>query len=90
LRKKNPSLQISKTASLWAYQKILETVSAVDGQSSGLIEILRHHLPEEEWLHTERVFRKLEFNAFGKSTPMPLTYAELQEVCKRLERSWLL
>lgn len=89
LRKKNPQLQISKNASLWVYRQIMQKIAAVDGQGGGLIETVKQHLPEEDWLHTERIFRKLEFNAFAKSSPMSLTYGELQEVCTRLEKRWL-
>jgi hypothetical protein len=92
LDKKNPKLQISKTASRWLYQQISMRIEQKggDGRGGTLIETLRQNLPEDQWLPVQRVFRKLEFNAFARSGSMPLTYGELRAICRQVEQEWLL
>ncbi len=86
--RKNPGLQISRNAAHILYQQIMQEISSHDGGAVSLIETLRGHLPQEEWLNFERAFRRLESTAFSQTRTPTLTYSELKRVCERVERFW--
>jgi hypothetical protein len=87
-RKKKPNLQISRSSAHILYQQISDAILSKDDTTPSLMETLRRHLPMEEWLYTERIFKKLESSAFSASKGTPLTYQELMTACDRVERRW--
>ncbi|MCI0605984.1 BatD family protein [bacterium] len=86
---KNPKLQISKTAARNLYQQIAMQIAQQDGDSSSLMEALRRHLPQEEWLNVTRGLRKLERTAYSQTKPVPVTYEEMKKICEKIEALWL-
>ncbi len=86
--RKNPGLQISRRAAHTLYQQIMEEIAANDGAAVSLIDTLRGHLPQTEWLNFERAFRKLESTAYSQTKTATLTYGELKQICERVERLW--
>lgn len=86
--RKNPKLSISKSAARVLYQQIALRIAEQDGEGKSLVETLRLHLPQEDWLSVERAFRKLQSAAFSQTRGMQITYGELKNICERLERRW--
>ena len=84
----NPSLRISKTAAQGLYRKIVSEVAGNDERTVLLIDTLKQHLPESEWIPASRAFKKLEAVAFSSTLSEPLTYQELKTACQRVERQW--
>ena len=89
-RKKNPNLQLSRNAAHLLYQQISDRILGKIEDGTSLMDVLKHHLPQEEWLNVERAFRKLEWSAYSPSRGPALTYGELKSVCKRVEKRWVL
>jgi hypothetical protein len=85
--KKNPTLHISKNAAQEFYRQILTQITNSDGSTSWT-DVLRQHLPSEEWLPAERVIRRLESTAFSQSRGAGPTYGELTIICERIEKNW--
>jgi hypothetical protein len=88
--RKNPKLQISKTAARNLYQQIAMQIAKQDGESSSLVDALRRHLPQEEWLNVTRGLRTLERTAYSQTKPVPVTYDEMKKLCQKIEALWLL
>ena len=86
--RKNPGLQISRNAAHTLYQQIMQEIAANDSNAVSLMDTLHGHLPQEEWLHFERGFRKLESTAYSQTKTAALTYAELKQICERVEKLW--
>ncbi len=86
--RKNPGLQISRSAAHTLYQQIMQEIAANDGAAVSLIDTLRGHLPQREWLNFERAFRKLESTAYSQTKTVALTYGEFKQICERVERFW--
>ena len=72
------------------YQQISDRILGKIEDGTSLMDVLKHHLPQEEWLNVERAFRKLEWSAYSPSRGPALTYGELKSVCKRVEKRWVL
>lgn len=87
---RNLKLTISRSAARTLYQQIALQITSKDGDSITLMETLRKHLPQEEWLSVDRVLRKLERTAFSSTTPAAITYGEMKKICEKIEASWLL
>jgi hypothetical protein len=89
-RKKNPKLQLSRNAAHLLYQQISDRILGKIEDGTSLMDVLKHHLPQEEWLNVERTFKKLEWSAYSPSRGPALTYGELKSICKRVEKQWIL
>jgi hypothetical protein len=89
-RKKNPKLQLSRNAAHLLYQQISDRILGKIEDGTSLMDVLKRHLPQEEWLNVERAFRKLEWSAYSPSRGPALTYGELKSVCKRVEKRWVI
>ena len=87
--RKNPRLQISKNAARTLYQQISMQVAEQDGDSASLVEALRRHLPQEEWLNVTRGLRKLERTAYSQTKPVGVTYEEMKKICEKIEALWV-
>jgi hypothetical protein len=83
----NPSLRISRTAAQGLYRKIVTEIAGTEERSVLLIDTLKQHLPESEWIPASRAFKRLEAAAFSTSAE-PLTYRELRTACQRVEKQW--
>jgi hypothetical protein len=85
---KNLKLQISKSAARSLYQQIAIQIAQHDGERSTLMETVRHHLPQEEWLNVNRGLRKLQQTAYSPAKAAPMTYEELKSLCEKIEMLW--
>jgi hypothetical protein len=88
-RRNNPNLAISRNAAQKLYRDLALEVYKYDEAPGSLIDILKQHLPQEEWLNISRAFRKLERTAFSDTRPQTVTYGEMKNACQRVEITWL-
>ena len=86
---KNLKLSISRSAARKLYQEIASQIAAKDGDSTTLMETVRKHVPQEEWLNIDRGLRKLERTAYSSTTPATITYEEMKKICEKLETLWV-
>jgi hypothetical protein len=86
--KTNPSLQISKAAAQKLYRQMALEITAKDARALPILEILKRHVPESEWMPAARAMRRLEAIAFSPSRENAITYREMKSVCQKLERLW--
>ncbi len=89
LQRKKPELQISKSSALQLYQQVMNRMIPHAHSADSLLVILEQHLPQEDWKATESIFRNLEWTAFSPTNRALLTYRDLQEACRRIERGWI-
>jgi hypothetical protein len=86
---KNLKLHISRSAARKLYQQIAIQIASKDGDSTTLMETVRRHVPQEEWLPIDRGLRKLERTAYSSTTPPAITYEEMKRICEKLETLWI-
>ena len=88
-RKKNLKLHISRSAARTLYQQIMIEIARQESGTASILEALTRHLPQEEWLNVTRGLRKLERNAYSSTKPAEVTYAEMQDLCRKIEALWI-
>lgn len=90
-RKKKPHLTIPKSAAQNLYEQIaaLAFIKDHDSETESLTEMLKIHLPEEDWAGMEDILLRLELTAFAQMRGQPLTYGELKDTLLKMEKRWL-
>ena len=88
-RKKNLKLHISRSAARGLYQQITAEIARHEKITSSVVEALTRHMPQEEWLNVSRGLRKLERTAYSATKPADVTYAEMKQLCEKIEVLWI-